>query len=103
MIKFLISGLLVLSLMGCETQTVIKYETVPLNAHIVERTDPLVMKDVQFEVLEFDGNTILSMTFNDYENLSYNMNQIIAYIKSQIAVIEYYENMIISESINETD
>lgn len=79
---------------GCATKTVVKYETVNLPVHKVERVDPLVLKPVTFEVIEYNENTSLMMQFRDYENLSYNFNQITAYIKTQIAIIEYYESMI---------
>lgn len=89
---------------GCATKTVVKYETVTLPVHKVERADPLVLKPVTFEVIEYNENTSLMMQFRDYENLSYNFNQITAYIKNQIAIIEYYESMITkveSEEIKE--
>lgn len=93
--------ILMLSLiLGCtRTEIITEYRTIPLNTHKVSRPSPLVMKPVEFKIIELQEN-ILTLSFKDYENLASNMSSITLYIKQQMSIIEYYENMITQEKEN---
>lgn len=102
---------MVLFLVSCTTQKTVSvpYAVFP-EVQPVERPDALLMKPVNYYVLsEFDNSindfknefnnsyVFVAMKIKDYENLAMNIQDIIAYIKKQKAIIEYYENTITKE------
>lgn len=93
-LKVLIS-LLVLS--GCGS-------TVPRDSSILikpTQPEPIITKEVEFKVinsttvdsLNIDTVSWYGLNANNYENLAYNMQEILRYLKQQKAVITYYENL----------
>lgn len=105
--KIKLLGILVIILLSsCSTTKTIPvpYAVYP-KIQKVEKPDELKMKPVQYYVLSESDNSIkdfkkefnnsyvyVALKLKDYENLALNIQDIIAYIKKQKAIIEYYEN-----------
>lgn len=71
----------------------------PIHIHKPTKIEPLNPREVNFQVVStkepstyINDKSYVALTIKDYENLSLNLNDIIAYIKKQNAVIIYYEN-----------
>lgn len=92
-----------LILVGCSNAR----ETAPMNISIPP-TDPspISTKPVEFTVInsdtvgsiDLDSTSWYALNAQGYENLAYNMQDILRYVKQQNAVIDYYENQSISKT-----
>ena len=81
-------------LIGCSTPEVItKYEFITPVIYQPEHPQPLKLKEVKFQIIEYQDDVLLGLSFQHYENLSTNTASILEYIKSQKAIIKYYESM----------
>ena len=54
---------------------------------------PIETRKVEFKVSSDGNQAFYSITPQTYENLSYNVQEMLRYIREQKAVIEYYENI----------
>lgn len=69
---------------------------------------PINTKQVSFKVInsstidsiDINTNSWYAVNAKGYENLAYNMQEILRYVKEQRAVIEYYETTAIDNNIN---
>lgn len=103
-LKMKVASLLcVLALVGC---TNIKEDN-PVSV-VIPPTDPtpISTKPVEFTVInnstisniDLDSTSWYALNAQGYENLAYNMQEILRYLKQQKAVVEYYESIASSKT-----
>ena len=57
----------------------------------IEKPRPLVLKEVSFQVIQYNDKRYITLDSQNYSNLSYNMLELQRFIKDQNLVIETYE------------
>lgn len=96
--KLLISSMLCLMLLGCsKTEPLVINDTIPIYNPVIS---PIHTRPVEFTVITdatkhklADTEVWYGITVDSYENLSYNTQELLRYIRDQKAALNYYRNL----------
>lgn len=82
----ILSAFVILSACSAPTTTSVEVLTPP-------EIQPIITRDVEFKVVSEGGKAFYLITPQTYENLSYNVQEMLRYIREQKEVIRYYESV----------
>lgn len=97
--KLLINSIILVMLVGCSSAPLVVTETPEIPVYHPS-IDPIRTRPVEFIVItdstkdKLNTNKVwYAISVNDYENLAYNTQEMLRYIKDQKAALTYYRNL----------